>query len=220
MKKGERDRHGLRLVASMTEREARIRAAFDRLANAEFHTPGGFDALLERRDYLLQNYATVPGKTEPNEVAAAIQESIIKVLRDDAAVLQTKRLSRKKLEEWARRISLNAGLRDFMVHTENPGLPDANIQRYLGEVEDHLSRIALRRITRESVEIALGHLGIQIRDSDLTRLMVHEMNKGRITPIVLGIPNGHDPGKPFYVLLEGQTSFPARINMLLHCFGR
>lgn len=209
----------LQLVSSQTEEELRRRQLLERLALREFNA-GSFADVLECREFLLQDYLRVPRARSVKDAVSRAKRNIVRILTSPAHRIPVEALDVEKLRDWSDRISMNLGLVEYMADTDRPELPHENVARHLQAFMHYMLGLVPRCVTREGLEEELGErYCVRAENSDLIRLLVHEINLGRWCPLIVGLPNHHKPYNPLYVSLHGERALPVEVLRLLHAFA-
>ncbi len=214
----------LSIVARNTDRQLAIRKALDRMAMGEFFS-GTFEKALERRDDFFDRELRIEGVSDREVKAKIAKEKILESLFEEGRVIDTEMLPVEELTRIVRHIVINKGMKDWLAETgmtlkDSPNLPWQNIKKYVAEFHTLVHHSAGGVSHRERVERHLQEQGIEISNQDVTRLLLYELNKDRMTPQVLILPNDYKPYNPFLVRLVGETKLPPTVNRFLNCFNR
>lgn len=220
MPKDERPRPPyLKLVVNHTEEELRRVKLLEAARIREFNA-GSFEKAIERRDAILRRGLQVTDSETIEEAIGTAKTEIVHVLDEGYSVIDTAAIDTERLLEWAKRIYINVGVEEFMQSTTAPDLPQQNLARHFTDFTHYLTTLAPRRMTRENVESALSERNIRVYNSDVTRLLVFDINQSRTIPRVLVLPSEHKPYNPLMVLLKGETPMPSEAARLLRVLNR
>lgn len=220
------------------ESQARIRkekaltGPMAKLLDGEFNA-GTFEQVWQNRALIISHRLTVAGITDPEEAAAQTKHAIIQVMEKNNTALKMSELPLEMLAGHVLQIYLPQKATDQSAKIEGDYVLEAqelisrignlteNAMAHLMEAAKIISGAALGITTRERIEIRLfDTLGIKIRDSDLTRLLVYEINLGSYVPKILVLPNEHKPYNPYLVTFERDSPCPIGVARLLRMFDR
>lgn len=88
-------------------------------------------------------------------------------------------------------------------------LVEDNLKKSYIRLSDLLRRLCYDFFTREWLEYDLYEKKwIHIRNENVTKLMLYEINKVRLDPAVIILPNEYKPYNPFVALLDYDDIFP------------
>jgi len=191
-----------------------------RLASQEFNS-GSFERALERRDFFLSDTEIDGNKTvDPEEKMSRLKQAILEVLEEQGSCFRAERLPpMEELEELANKIAMNFGLIDFMAETADPELPFKNIRKHL-QAFVSLLRKQISVISLEELSFRLQEKGVDFCNTDILRIAFYEINRDRIVPLVLVLPNFHHAYKPFPVLMIGGFHVSPIVARVLRSFDR
>ena len=190
------------------------------LASQEFNS-GSFEKALERRDFFLSDTEIAGDKTmNPEEKIQRLKQAILEILEEQGSCLRAERLPpMEELETLANGITVNFSLIDFMSETERPDLPFENIEKHLRAFVD-LIRKQCCVISLEELCSHLPKKGVDFCNTDILRIAFYEINRDRIVPLVLVLPNFHHVYKPFPVLMIGDFHVPPIVARVLRSFDK
>lgn len=196
------DRSPLRIVHQTSERYRKTIAGLERLNDCEFNC-GGLEEALEHKEQLM-HCISAPKGLDPQGLVEQAKAAILKTLCDDNDILLISKTRDRIFSRWAERLE----------KSEEPVYA-------IEQISQDLRFKAERILTLEGLQDAiLRDFGIQIHNGDTTRLLIHEMNQGRMTPSVIGLINGYKPYNPFYVApIVGRSGVSAATNRLLRFFN-
>lgn len=207
----------LRVVSSQTTEELLRRQMLDRLASREFNAPS-FADVLERREFLFQHSLQVPRARSVKDAVSRAKRNIVRMLTAHRIPVEV--LDVEKLRGWSDRIAMNLGLVPYMADTDRSELPHENVARHLEAFTYYMLGLT-HCLTREQLEKELEErYHIRVENSDVIRLLVHEINLGRWCPLIVGLPNHHKPYNPLFVALYGERPMPVEVLRLFHAFAR
>jgi len=122
--------------------------------------------------------------------------------------------------EWGDRLGIIGVAEEFVDGQEGADLVDRNTTKYLLEMAAYLRTLADDIVSQEGVDRYLHDIGIKVHCSDLIRIALFEMNKDRVYPSILVLPNSHHPFNPFVMLVADSPTLSARVCRLLRLFDR
>ena len=221
---GKPGKNPLKLVSERSPEQVTVFNKLQKIAASEL-TAGTFQNVLAHRKDLLQYYLRVEGITDPEVAAARAQELILKVLLEKDRTIKVSKLPIQELERISQHLGINVAVQDWL---ETQGLeladisklPDKNIEKYVKEFKDIIWTLAGILSHREELEEELREKGVDIRNQDVTRLLVYDLNKDLVLPKILVLPNDYKPYNPYLVMLIGDAKLSAEIMRLLLCFNR
>lgn len=202
----------LRLVGP---NESRLHA----LASQEFGA-GSFERILERADFYRADItSSTAGKFQDELWAQAVEEAPRLIARARADFSPDK-LDWDKAFKHLTHITVNLGLDEFMADTNHPELPADNVAFHGEALVDCLRDAVLMGYTRENLDMDLNKIcGLRMRGCDATRLLLYDINKDRIAPRILVIPNSYKPYNPFLALVAEESQFTMEQTKLLRIFS-
>jgi hypothetical protein len=186
---------------------------------------GSFDQAFSRRQMLYEEDLTVKGveAKDIDEKNRVVGEAIQNLLARHNAVLRLTQLDRnvlEKIKDFSAAIARNINLIELMKTSRDPELPNRNIDRYVNDLSGLLRKTSEGVVDLERVVTDLRKEGIEIRNLDVGRLVVQDINRLRIIPRVLLLKNERDPIKPFLVLVDNADNCQAELSAILSVFDR
>jgi len=208
------DRH-LRLVGK-DERDSNV--LYIQLASQEF-VSGSWERALARREYFIANDLIVPDEFA-DDPFAALKNGILLALQYNRAQVNLGQIDIARMLEWGDRLGIIGVAEEFVDGQEGADLVDRNTTKYLLEMAAYLRTLADDIVSQEGVDRYLHDIGIKVHCSDLIRIALFEMNKDRVYPSILVLPNSHHPFNPFVMLVADSPTLSARVCRLLRLFDR
>lgn len=192
------ERPKLTLIRGLTAEQRRV---INLISNSEFCS-GSWERALSRRDELLRyDYG------RPDIVEADVERRMAALISDigdalnDLSLLRGSDFPHEAVKKSLLGIGLANAVDDFV--GANTDLAEENRVRHGGQLVEDLWRAAILRTGTEGVDQWLHEHGRPSpNNSDLVRIALYEMNANRIgaaLPLVLVLPNSHDPFKPCLV---------------------
>lgn len=146
--------------------------------------------------------------------ATFVKDEILKSLKENWYLVKTSFIKEKLpeikeilLSMWIANIFNNWEV--WELTTEWHELVDKNLKNSYIKLWDILRRICYDFYTREWLEYDLYEKRwVHIRDENITKLLLYEINKARLDPAVIILPNEYKPYNPFIALIDYDEVFP------------
>jgi hypothetical protein len=164
-----------------------------------------------------------------------VTQAITVTLHKQGAILLTAKLDLDTVRYHARAMGINLALENFMQYTSHPELPHENFERHLYELVSLIGKATVSQASSESLFTGLYEDKLfAVEHEDMLRYLLYLVNKDRLWPHVLVLPNKHKPYNPGLTLYYDNTSelssmlqtrmlpqgLPADIRRLFRIFDR
>lgn len=199
-----------------TERERREALVWRSIRHREFNS-GSWERALEKRDRLFKRELEIADVTDIEEKARLAKAAMLEILAEESG-LHADRIDRELLTRLSRHILANHSMIGITQTSGDGETPEQKLSQYLGELEEYLRQVGTT-VDLEKVYCLMADKGFYIGNPDVERLLLWEINKDRLVPLVLVMPNHHDPINPFPMLVVGDLSVPAMEARILRTFA-